>query len=374
MSASCCPFYISRPIIDFYYLSKEKVLQQIAIYTVSSSLLLRIPAATETTELCSPAAQPCPALQQGLLQTLHSFAWQAKTNAQMLLTQWYCLFMKHFCTKIAPCGGLSFTSQLPKEVPTCSPVCGDVCRRKHVTSFSSLAINVGGKQVKGQETTRKTKVVSILQNVWPFDSPRDDHEGADRVCSSPEVSGWLVLNALAGITCKQQREQFHRAGFLILCWVHLNKRASCPSDSSCLCCVPNWMHQRPDFSLIMLLSTPSSSIRAKVSETQTRTKKAWSGNTGFLLLHYIFPQLQFWIPKALHKWSKPDENENINRWFRKRAVEEHTSKNNGLEWIEKITIIKINAKPPEKPKKIKGRMQAGIGIMNIIPENIQHFT
>lgn len=44
MSASCCPFYISRPIIDFYYLSKEKVLQLIAISTVSGSLLLRVPA------------------------------------------------------------------------------------------------------------------------------------------------------------------------------------------------------------------------------------------------------------------------------------------------------------------------------------------
>lgn len=50
MSASCCPFYISRPIIDFYYLSKEKFLQLIAIYTVSSSLTLRIHAATETAE------------------------------------------------------------------------------------------------------------------------------------------------------------------------------------------------------------------------------------------------------------------------------------------------------------------------------------
>lgn len=84
MSASCCPFYISRPIIDFYYLSKEKFLQLIAIYTASSSLLLRIPAATET-EDGSLTAQPCPALQQELQQTLHSFAWGAQTNAQMLL-------------------------------------------------------------------------------------------------------------------------------------------------------------------------------------------------------------------------------------------------------------------------------------------------
>lgn len=33
-----------------------------------------------------------------------------------------------------------------------------------------------------------------------------------------------------------------------------------------------------------------------------------------------------------------------------KAGEEHTPNNNGLEWIEKITIIKINAKPSDKPK------------------------
>lgn len=58
---------------------------------------------------------------------------------------------------------------------------------------------------------RETKVVNTLQNVWPFDSPRDDCEGADKGCSSPEVSGWLVTNAVAGITCKQQKEQFPTA-------------------------------------------------------------------------------------------------------------------------------------------------------------------
>lgn len=58
---------------------------------------------------------------------------------------------------------------------------------------------------------RETKLVNILQNVWPFDSPRDDHERADKGCLSPEVSVWLVTNAVAGITCKQQKEQFPTA-------------------------------------------------------------------------------------------------------------------------------------------------------------------
>lgn len=54
---------------------------------------------------------------------------------------------------------------------------------------------------------RGKKVVNILQNVCPFDSPRDDHEGADKGCSSPDVPGWLVTNAVAGIPRKQQKEQ-----------------------------------------------------------------------------------------------------------------------------------------------------------------------
>lgn len=74
MSASCCPFYISSPIIDFYYLSKEKFLQLIAIYTVSNSLMLRIHAATETAKDGSLTAQLCPALNRVLVQTSHSFA------------------------------------------------------------------------------------------------------------------------------------------------------------------------------------------------------------------------------------------------------------------------------------------------------------
>lgn len=74
MSASCCPFYISRPIIDFYYLSKEKFLQLIAIYTVSSALTPRIHAAAEAAKDGSLAAQLCPALNWVLVRTLHSFA------------------------------------------------------------------------------------------------------------------------------------------------------------------------------------------------------------------------------------------------------------------------------------------------------------
>lgn len=133
---------------------------------------------------------------------------------------------------------------------------------------------------------RKTKLVNILQNVWPFDSPRAVGEGADKGCSSPEVSRWLVTNAVDGIICKGTIPNSHKAGLLFLCWVHLNNRATWFSDSSCLCYISTWMLQRPDFSLIMLLSTPSSSIRAELSETQTRTKKAWSGNTD-LFCFYI---------------------------------------------------------------------------------------
>lgn len=66
--------------------------------------------------------------------------------------------MKHFYTKIAPRAGLSFTSQLHKEAPICSPVCSDVCRRKHVPSFSSLAVNGGEKQVKGKGDNEENKI------------------------------------------------------------------------------------------------------------------------------------------------------------------------------------------------------------------------
>lgn len=62
--------------------------------------------------------------------------------------------MKYFCTKIAPHAGLSFTSQLHKEAPICSPV----CRRKHVPSFSSPAVNGGEKQVRGKGDNEENKI------------------------------------------------------------------------------------------------------------------------------------------------------------------------------------------------------------------------
>lgn len=183
--------------------------------------------------------------------------------------------MKHFCTEIAPCEGLSFTYQLPKEVLICSPDCSDVCRRKHVASFSLLAISVGEKRVEGKGDNEENKSSKHFTKHLAFRQPhRWSRKGWQRMLKSRSVgmvahqcSGWNSLQ-----TTKGTAPNSHRAGFHFLCWVYLNNRATCFSDRSCLCYVPTWMLQRPDFSLIMLLSTPSSSIRAEVSETQTRTK------------------------------------------------------------------------------------------------------
>lgn len=85
MSASCCPLYISRPIIDFYYLSKEKFLQLIAIYAASRSLLPRIHAAAETAK--DGFSQLCSAQRRTGCWRKHYTALQReiKTNAQTLL-------------------------------------------------------------------------------------------------------------------------------------------------------------------------------------------------------------------------------------------------------------------------------------------------
>lgn len=149
--------------------------------------------------------------------------------------------MKHFCTKIALPKGLSFTSQLPKEVPICSPVCNDVCRRKHVASFSSLAINVGGKQVKGKGDNEGNKSSEHFTKCLAFWQPqRWSWRGWQRMLKSRSVrmvghqcSGWNYLQ-----TTKGTIPNSHRAGFLFLCSVHLNNTATCFSDSSCLCYIP----------------------------------------------------------------------------------------------------------------------------------------
>lgn len=62
---------------------------------------------------------------------------------------------------------------------------------------------------------RETKVVNTLDNMWPFDSPRDDNERADNGCfksSSVRTVGRQSIgenigDALVRITCKQWKGQ-----------------------------------------------------------------------------------------------------------------------------------------------------------------------
>lgn len=80
---------------------------------------------------------------------------------------------------------------------------------------------------KGGRNERGKKAENVLDIVWPFDSPRADKKGLTKDALSPEASGQLATDALAGITCKQVKGQLnsYSLAFLFLHSIPLNSKA-----------------------------------------------------------------------------------------------------------------------------------------------------
>lgn len=104
-------------------------------------------------------------------------------------------------------------------------------------------------------------------------------KGLRKDTSSPGVSGQLIIDALLGLPTSKERVNStatNQVSFSL--WGTSEQQV--PSVIAIL-----WYKMRPDFSLIIPLSTPNSSIREE-PETEVRTKRAWSSNTS-LFYPYI---------------------------------------------------------------------------------------